>query len=85
MTGIFPATFYFCQLVQLFLIVDGRKSWKIFEIERNWGKLVNGRDGGRGEEMVDKNLFLFIENWILFTQKYKKKPKKVSTNKASTN
>ena len=48
MTGIFPATFYFCQLVQLFLIVDGRKSWKIFEIERNWGKLVNGGDGGRG-------------------------------------
>ena len=85
MTGIFPATFYFCQLVQLFLIVDGRKSWKIFEIERNWGKLVNGGDGGRGEEVVDKNLSLFIENWILFTQKYKKKPKKVSTNKASTN
>ena len=84
MTGIFPATFYFCQLVQLFLIVDGRKSWKIFEIERNWGKLVNGGDGGR-EEVVDKNLSLFIENWILFTQKYKKKPKKVSTNKASTN
>ena len=85
MTGIFPATFYFCQLVQLFLIVDGRKSWKIFEIERNWGKLVNGGDGGRGEKVVDKNLSLFIENWILFTQKYKKKPKKVSTNKASTN
>ena len=85
MTGIFPATFYFCQLVQLFLIVDGRKSWKIFEIERNWGKLVNGGDGERGEEVVDKNLSLFIENWILFTQKYKKKPKKVSTNKASTN
>ena len=85
MTGIFPATFYFCQLVQLFLIVDGRKSWKIFEIERNWGKLVNGGDGGRGEEAVDENLSLFIENWILFTQKYKKKPKKVSTNKASTN
>ena len=85
MTGIFPATFYFCQLVQLFLIVDGRKSWKIFEIERNWGKLVNGGDGGRGEEVVDKNLSLFIENWILFTQKCKKKPKKVSTNKASTN
>ena len=85
MTGIFPATFYFCQLVQLFLIVDGRKSWKIFEIERNWGKFVNGGDGGRGEEVVDENLSLFIENWILFTQKYKKKPKKVSTNKASTN
>ena len=85
MTGIFPATFYFCQLVQLFLIVDGRKSWKIFEIERNGGTLVNGGDGGRGEEVVDENLSLFIENWILFTQKYKKKPKKVSTNKASTN
>ena len=80
MTGIFPATFYFCQLVQLFLIVDGRKSWKIFEIERNWGKVGNGGDG-----VVDKNLSLFIENWILFTQKCKKKPKKVSTNKASTN
>ena len=85
MTGIFPATFYFCQLVQLFLIIDGRKSWKIFEFERNWGKLDNGGDGGGGEEVVDKNLSLFIENWILFTQKYKKKPKKVSTNKASTN